>query len=118
MNDKSEWVVSEVPDLRIVSDELWAKVKNRQLAVEASFGHTTTNRLNRAHRPQYLLSGLLECDHCCGPYAIMAKDRYGCTNRQRKLPIDDLGGASAPMPRPSAARNWKRGCWTPFRPTF
>ena len=92
MNDKSEWVVGEVPDLRIVSDELWAKVKKRQLAVEASFSHTTTNRLNRAHRPQYLLSGLLECDHCCGPYAIMAKDRYGCTNRQKKLPIDDLGG--------------------------
>lgn len=92
MNDKSEWVVGEVPDLRIVSDELWAKVKKRQMAVEASFSHTTTNRLNRTHRPQYLLSGLLECDHCCGPYAIMAKDRYGCTNRQKKLPIDDLGG--------------------------
>ena len=92
MNDMSEWVVGEAPELRIVSDELWAKVKKRQLAVEASFSHTTTNRLNRAHRPQYLLSGLLECDHCCGPYAIMAKDRYGCTNRQKKLPIDDLGG--------------------------
>ncbi|MDI7865343.1 recombinase family protein, partial [Rhizobiaceae bacterium n13] len=77
MNDMSEWVVGEVPELRIVSDELWAKVKKRQLTVEASFSHTTTNRLNRAHRPQYLLSGLLECDHCCGPYAIMAKDRYG-----------------------------------------
>ncbi|MDA5630848.1 recombinase family protein [Agrobacterium sp. ST15.16.055] len=68
MSDMSEWVVGEAPELRIVSDELWAKVKKRQLAVEASFSHTTTNRLNRAHRPQYLLSGLLECDHCCGPY--------------------------------------------------
>ncbi|MCD4660388.1 MAG: recombinase family protein [Agrobacterium sp.] len=91
MNDKSEWVVGEVPALRIVSDELWAKVKKRQLEVEASFSHTTTNRLNRTHRPSYLLSGLLECQHCSGPYAIMAKDRYGCTNRQKKLPIEHQG---------------------------
>ncbi len=92
LNDTSEWVVGEVPDLRIVSDELWTKVKNRQIANEASFAHTTNNRLNRTHRPQYLLSGLIECAHCAGPYAIMAKDRYGCTNRQKKLPIDELGG--------------------------
>ncbi|WP_202033818.1 recombinase family protein [Agrobacterium larrymoorei] len=96
MNDKSEWVVGEVPELRIVSDELWAKVKKRQMEVEASFSHTTTNRLNRTHRPSYLLSGLLECSHCSGPYAIMAKDRYGCTNRQKKLPIEHLGGVVCP----------------------
>jgi len=91
MNYKSEWVVGNVPELRIVSDELWAKVKTRQMEVEASFSHTTTNRLNRTHRPSYLLSGLLECHHCSGPYTIMAKDRYGCSNRQKKLPIEHLG---------------------------
>ncbi len=36
-NDPSEWVVSEVPELRIVDDELWTKVKKRQLEVGASF---------------------------------------------------------------------------------
>ncbi|WP_313193428.1 recombinase family protein [Shinella zoogloeoides] len=91
LNDRSEWVVGEAPELRIVDDELWTRVKRRQMEVEASFSQTTTNRLNRAHRPQYVLSGLLECAHCAGPYAVMAKDRYGCTNRQKKLPIDHLG---------------------------
>src|SRR5690606_4457574 len=91
LNDRSEWVVGEAPELRIVDDALWIRVKQRQLEVEASFSHTTTNRLNRAHRPQYVLSGLLECAHCAGPYAIMAKDRSGCTNRKKKLPIDHLG---------------------------
>ena len=91
LNDRSEWVVGEAPELRIVDDELWTRVKRRQLEVEASFSHTTTNRLNRAHRPQYVLSSLLECAHCAGPYAVMAKDRYGCTNRQKKLPIEHLG---------------------------
>ncbi|WP_329959107.1 recombinase family protein [Shinella sumterensis] len=28
LNDKSDWVVTEVPSMRIVSDELWACVKN------------------------------------------------------------------------------------------
>ncbi|MCM2477762.1 hypothetical protein HGO38_30405 [Rhizobium sp. CG5] len=96
MNDKSEWVVGEVPELRIINDELWSKVKKRQLEVEASFAHTTTNRLNRAHRAQYLFSGLLECGVCGGPYAVMAKNRYGCTNRQKKLPIAHLGVGVCP----------------------
>ncbi len=91
-NDRDDWVVREQSDLRIVSDALWTSVKKRQLEVEQSFSHTTTNRLNKAHRPQYLLSGILECAHCYGPYAIMAKDRYGCTNRKKKLPTDHLGG--------------------------
>ncbi|SCB60433.1 hypothetical protein GA0061105_1114 [Rhizobium aethiopicum] len=59
---------------------------------EKSFSPTITNRLNKAHRPQYLLSGLLQCAHYLGPHAIAAKDRYGCTNRQKKLPIEQLGG--------------------------
>ncbi len=96
MNDESDWVVSDVPDLRIIDDELWAKVKQRQIEVEALFNHTKTNRLNRTHRPSNVLSGLLECAHCGGPFAIMAKDRYGCTNRQKKLPIEHLGDIVCP----------------------
>ena len=69
-----------------------------QLSVEINtqFNHTTTNRLNRTHRPNYLLSGLLECAHCAGPYAIMSKNRYGCTNRQKDLPIPHLDDGICP----------------------
>ncbi|MDR6758109.1 hypothetical protein J2Y48_003407 [Mycoplana sp. BE70] len=73
-NHRDEWVVCEQTQLRIVSDALWSAVKKRQMAVEQSLSRTTTNHLNRGHRPQYLLSGILECAHCFGPYAIMAKD--------------------------------------------
>lgn len=92
-NDVSDWVVAEVADLRIVSDELWARVKRKQQEVGELFAHTSTNRLNASHRPSYLLSGLLECAECGGPYAIMGKDRYGCTNHKKRLPIEELGGA-------------------------
>ncbi|WP_312406277.1 recombinase family protein [Rhizobium sp.] len=92
LNDKSDWVVTKVPAMRIVSDELWARVKERQLTTLENFSRTTTNRLNRTHRPSYLLSGMLECAECGGSYAIMAKERYGCSNHRNKLPVDGLGG--------------------------
>ena len=47
--------------MRIISDELWARVKERQLTTLENFSRTTTNPLNRTHRPNYLLSGMLEC---------------------------------------------------------
>jgi flagellar biosynthesis chaperone FliJ len=52
-----------------------------------------SGRSNATHRPEYLLSGRLECGECGGPFAISGKDRYSCTNRKKRLPIDDLGGA-------------------------
>ncbi len=68
-------------------------MKERQLTTLENFSRTMTNRLNRTHRPSYLLSGMLECAECGGSYAIMAKDRYGCTNHKNKLPINGLDGA-------------------------
>lgn len=73
--------------------QVWARVKERQLSTLENFSRTTTNRLNRTHRPSYLLSGMLECAECGGSYAIMAKERYGCLNHKSKLPVDGLGGA-------------------------
>ncbi|MDH0116910.1 recombinase family protein, partial [Rhizobium pusense] len=92
-NDAAEWVLKEVPEMRIVSDELWQRVKDRQRVVGDLFDFGQSNRLNATHRPEYLLSGMLECAECGGPYAISGKDRYSCTNRKKRLPIDELGGA-------------------------
>ena len=92
-NDASEWVLAEVPQMRIVSDELWGRVKDRQKEIGELFDFGQSNRLNATHRPEYLLSQLLECAECGGPYAISGKDRYSCTNRKKRLPIDELGGA-------------------------
>ncbi|TBD88116.1 recombinase family protein [Rhizobium ruizarguesonis] len=93
-NKESDWIVNDDHQaLRIVDDALWARVKERQKEIGELFSYTTTNRLNGAHRPSYMLSGILECAECGGPYAIMAKDRYGCTNHKKHLPIDGLDGA-------------------------
>jgi site-specific DNA recombinase len=44
----------------------------------------TGNALNRAHRRQFLFSGLLVCGSCGGSYTIIGKDVYGCATRRSK----------------------------------
>ena len=87
INPPEEWVVAEVPELRIVDDALWQAVKDRQGVLSEKYAtvieavrEVHANRLNRTHRPRHLLSGLLECGVCGGPYAMRGQDRYGCSN--------------------------------------
>ncbi len=82
-NSREAWEVVEVPELRIISDDLWEKVKARQQAIGFEIGRDAEgNALNRVHRCRFLFSGLLECGLCGSGYAIVAKDRYGCAGRR------------------------------------
>ncbi len=81
------WIVTDVPELRIVDDALWQSVRDRQgelaekhATVIAAVREAHANRLNGTHRPRHLLSGLLECGVCGGSYAMRGQDRYGCSN--------------------------------------
>lgn len=77
--------MAEVPHLRIIEDALWARVKARQSVVRIERGRDPNgNALNRAHRRQFLLSGLLTCGCCGGAYTITGKDRYACATRRSK----------------------------------
>ena len=87
VNPPEEWIIAEVPELRIVDDELWqaAKARQGQLAERyataiAATRNAHANRMNAAHRPRYLLSGLLECGVCGGPYSMRGQGRYSCSN--------------------------------------
>ena len=87
INPREEWIITEVPELRIVDDELWRAVKDRQEELTERYATVIeatrtarANRLNGTHRPRHLLSGLLECGACGGPYAMRGQDRYSCSN--------------------------------------
>ena len=82
-NPIEAWEVREVPELRIVEQDLWDRVKARQFKVRP-VPSPSTNPLNASHRPQFLLSGLLRCSSCGGGYTIVGKDRYGCATRRQK----------------------------------
>ena len=87
LNPESEWVRKAVPDLRIVSDELWDAAKRQQEALAARNKGmkeaAQARSVNGLRRPAYLLSGLLECGECGGNYAIVTTDRYGCIGHHR-----------------------------------
>jgi site-specific DNA recombinase len=90
-NPEAKWIRTEVPELRIVDDELWQRVKLRQAELAKQFEATTNGvraaraeRLNRLRRPAFLLSGLLTCGCCGGKYGIVVNDRYGCLGHFRK----------------------------------
>ena len=81
----------EIAHLRIIDDELWQKAKSRQgrigsvvTAPMARSEPNCENSLNATHRPRFLLSGLLRCGCCNGPYSITSKDRFSCSNRKQK----------------------------------
>ncbi|MFN8722579.1 MAG: recombinase family protein [Rhodospirillales bacterium] len=92
-NPPESWERVEVPDLRIVDDALWMQVKARQIAIrhavrpvqgEEADANVGGPSLNAAHRPRFLLSGLMVCGCCGGGYTVVAKDRYGCATRKQK----------------------------------
>ncbi|MDP3600888.1 MAG: recombinase family protein [Bosea sp. (in: a-proteobacteria)] len=97
LNPESEWVVKGVPELRIVDDELWLAARGRQAEIAESFANVTAgvrehhsqNRLNGARRPRSLLSGLVTCGCCGGPFALRGADRFACSNHVGKATCDN-----------------------------
>lgn len=59
---RSEWIVREAPELRIVSDGLWNAVQSRIHARVTTFAGPADSR--RGAQPRHLLSGLLVCSEC------------------------------------------------------
>ena len=80
---QSEWVKTEAPQLRIVSDELATAVQRRLEAVKSTFGREGSGLTIGPKR--YLFSGLLKCSVCGGSIALVSgrgrhgADRYGCS---------------------------------------
>ena len=86
----------EVAHLRIIDEVLWQKAKDHQgkirgaiMPPKPSLEPDSPNLLNGAHRPRFLLSGLLRCGCCNGPYSISGKDRFSCSNRKQKGTCDN-----------------------------
>ncbi|WP_374628944.1 recombinase family protein [Pannonibacter indicus] len=106
LNPESEWIIKDVPELRIVDDELWHSVRVRQGEIAEKFANVTEavrkhhkkNRLNGTRRPKSLLSGLVFCGCCGGPYSLRGADRFACSNHiskgacsnSRTIPREDL----------------------------
>jgi hypothetical protein len=79
LNPPEAWIVKDVPELRIVPQELWDAVKARQ----AQMARATRPDRKKAdfwkhQRPRYLLSGLMKCGACGASYTKYGANRFAC----------------------------------------
>jgi site-specific DNA recombinase len=79
LNPPALLVTEDVPALRIITDELWARVKDRQ----ASLAHVgavepTEKQFWEKQRPRYLVTGLAKCGSCGSSYVKISANLFGC----------------------------------------
>jgi DNA invertase Pin-like site-specific DNA recombinase len=81
--DRAEWITTEQPALRIVSDELWARVQGRKAQTRSHYLRTITGTL--LSKPEsgliakHMLSGIARCAECGSTMTFVgdrSKKRY------------------------------------------
>jgi site-specific DNA recombinase len=82
MRPEGEWITRDAPELQIISDELWQRVRERLSAARTVYfekrdAKRATLTVNGKTSP-YLLTGLLSCAACTG---TMFSHRHGHQNR-------------------------------------
>ncbi len=87
-NPETEWITTEVPELRIIDEETWATVQELKSRYAGWAGNTRQTR-------KRLLSGLAVCACCGGNMTIARRDRYYCATRREKGTCDARHGIAA-----------------------
>ena len=80
LNPKEKWIVTEVPALRIISDDVWHAAKARQQQMRQTV--TKAGNIGRAQRPLHLFSSLIRCGTCGSSYVVCSAHRLGCIGRR------------------------------------
>ena len=92
-NPSSEWIAKDVPELRIIDDQVWREVQERYANVQRKWkAGPEGKQFNQFRRPKYLFSGLTKCGEYGAGFIVHsreflgcfgARDRGTCTNRLR-----------------------------------
>ena len=81
LNPEELWVVTEVPALRLIEDELWQAARRRQGSMKSKdTGVPVWDR----RRPRFLFSGLMRCGCCGGGFSMVAQESFGCSTARNK----------------------------------
>lgn len=91
-NPQNDWQIKDVPELRIVDQDLWDRV---QAMVEPVPNASQADRAKK-RRPLRPLSGLLRCGACGGGMSVKGKDKSGRTRIQCSR---HASSRSCPAPR-------------------
>ncbi|RWL89325.1 MAG: recombinase family protein [Mesorhizobium sp.] len=89
LNPESEWVIQEVPEMRIIDQGVWNAAKARQQSLAYEISEPGENPLNERRRPKHLFAGLVKCGCCGGGYTMISKDLLGCATSRNKGTCDN-----------------------------
>jgi hypothetical protein len=79
MNPPAQWITKDVPELRIVDDDLWRAVKARHAGIQRKWKAAEgERRFNQFRRPKYLFSGLTKCGECGAGFIVHSREFLGC----------------------------------------
>lgn len=78
---RSEWMVRENPELRIIDDALWARARERM-----DRGALHGGSRGKGARPKTLFGGLLRCGKCGGAVVAVSAYDYGCAAHKDRGP--------------------------------
>lgn len=92
LNSEADLIIHEVPQLRIVDQEVWDTLKQSQ------FEMPTGGPINATVRPKHLLTGMMKCGACGGGMHSFGRGRVGCANysnkgtcgNDRRIDIDEV----------------------------
>ena len=85
LNPPDQWIVQDVPHLRIIEDDLWQKVKARQDATAlGKHDKSKAEGFWDRRRPRFLLSGLIKCGCCGSTFVKISQQHFGCASARNK----------------------------------
>lgn len=84
LNPSEEWVITDVPALRIIDQTLWDRVKARQASTALGKQESNGEGFWDRRRPRYLLSGLIKCGACGSGFVKISREHFGCAAARNK----------------------------------
>ena len=77
LNPEHEWIITEVPALRIIDEETWGRVRKIKARYVSQPG-------NQRQTKKRLLTGLVKCGRCGGSMTIVNRVRYYCSTKRER----------------------------------
>ena len=110
----TDWFTISVPQLRIISEDLWTRVHERMEQTKAVYLRGTKGQLwgrpATGVESKYLLSGLARCETCGGSMYVKSRSHgkkrayfYGCTSFHLRGTSVCTNSLEVPMPRSDEA---------------
>ena len=91
MNPPGDWVMRDVPELRIIDQETWQQVQGRLGAIRDASGANDPQRPDfwTRRRPQHILTGKLFCGRCGGVFGNSGRDYLACDAAKKQAVCDN-----------------------------